>query len=40
MDLKEIGWEDVDWNDLAQDRAGSCKYGYKSSSHKGQRVLD
>jgi len=20
MDLKEIGWESVDWNDLAKDR--------------------
>jgi hypothetical protein len=20
MDLREIGWDDMDWNDLAQDR--------------------
>jgi hypothetical protein len=31
MDVKEIGWEEIDWICLAQDRgtAGSCIYGNK-----------
>jgi hypothetical protein len=29
MDLREIGWDDMDWIDLAQERDqwGSCEYG-------------
>jgi hypothetical protein len=37
MDLKETGWEEVDWFDLAQDRdrwAGFCEHGNElSESH-------
>jgi hypothetical protein len=31
MDLREIGWDGMDWIDLAQDREGSCEYGNKTS---------
>jgi hypothetical protein len=33
MDLREVGWGDVDWINLAQDRqvAGSCVYGDEPS---------
>jgi hypothetical protein len=34
IDLREVGWEDVDWIDLAQDRdrwRGSCVYGDEPS---------
>jgi hypothetical protein len=32
MDLREVGWDDVDWIDLAQDKGpveGSCEHGNK-----------
>jgi hypothetical protein len=39
MDVKEMGWEAVDWIDLAQDRGsmvGSCENGNEySGSIKG-----
>jgi hypothetical protein len=35
MDLREIGWDGVDWIDMAQDRdqwgEGSCEHGIKPS---------
>jgi hypothetical protein len=34
MDLGEIGWEDMDWIDLVQERdqwRGSCEHGNESS---------
>jgi hypothetical protein len=27
MDLRDIGWGDMYWVDLAQDREGSCEHG-------------
>jgi hypothetical protein len=27
MDLREIGWGDMDWIDLAQVMEGSCEHG-------------
>jgi hypothetical protein len=29
MDLREIGWDDIDWIELAQE--GSCEHGNESS---------
>jgi hypothetical protein len=29
MDLREIGWDAVDWIDMAQE--GSCEHGYEPS---------
>jgi hypothetical protein len=33
MDLREIGWDGVDWIDMAQDRdqEGSCEHGIEPS---------
>jgi hypothetical protein len=34
MDLREIGWDGVDWIELAQDKApveGSCEHGEEPS---------
>jgi hypothetical protein len=31
MDLREIGWDGMDWIDLAQDREGSCEKGDEPS---------
>jgi hypothetical protein len=31
MDLVEVGWGDVDWIDLAQDRDRSCEFGIELS---------
>jgi hypothetical protein len=31
MDLREIGWDGVDWIDMAQDRGGSCEHGIEPS---------
>jgi hypothetical protein len=34
MDLRKIGWGDIDWIDLAQDRdqwEGSCEHGNEPS---------
>jgi hypothetical protein len=33
MDLREIGWDGVDWIDLAEDKLveGSCEHGNESS---------
>jgi hypothetical protein len=31
MNLVEVGWGDVDWIGLAQDRIGSCECGYEPS---------
>jgi hypothetical protein len=43
MDLREIGWDGMDWIDLAQDMdlvEGSCEYGdERSSSIKGGDFL-
>jgi hypothetical protein len=40
MDLREIGKDDVDWIDRAQDR-GFCEYGIESSaSMKSWYVLE
>jgi hypothetical protein len=44
MDLREIGWDGVDWVDLAQDKGpleGSCEHGDKpSGSIKCWEVLE
>jgi hypothetical protein len=44
MDLREIGWDGVDWVDLAQDRdhwRGSCEHGDEpSGSIKCWEVLE
>jgi hypothetical protein len=44
MDLREIGWDGVDWVDLAQDRGpleGSCEHGDEpSGSIKCWEVLE
>jgi hypothetical protein len=43
MDLKEIGWEDVDWMDLAQarDQLWTLEYGNLSSGPmKGREFID
>jgi hypothetical protein len=43
MDLREIGWEGVDWIHLAQDIpvVGSCEDGDEpSGSIKGGKFLD
>jgi hypothetical protein len=29
VDLRKMGWDGMDWIDLAQDREGSCKQGNK-----------
>jgi hypothetical protein len=40
MDLREIGWDGMDWIDLAQDR-GSCERGNEpSGSIKCWEVLE
>jgi hypothetical protein len=31
MDLVEVGWGDVDWIGLAQDRGSSCEFGIEPS---------
>jgi hypothetical protein len=31
MDLGEVGWCDVDWIGLAQDRNSSCEFGIEPS---------
>jgi hypothetical protein len=31
MDLGDVGWGDVDWIGLAQDRNKSCKFGIEPS---------
>jgi hypothetical protein len=31
MNLREIGWDGMDWIDLAQDRLGSCEHGNEPS---------
>jgi hypothetical protein len=31
MDLGEVGWGDVDWIGLAQDRNSSCEFGIEPS---------
>jgi hypothetical protein len=33
MDLREIGWDGLDWIELAQDRSveGSCEHGFEPS---------
>jgi hypothetical protein len=31
MDLGEMGWGDVDWIGLAQDRNSSCEFGIEPS---------
>jgi hypothetical protein len=31
MDLVEVGWDDVDWIGLAQDRGSSCEFGIELS---------
>jgi hypothetical protein len=39
MDLREIGWDGMDWIDLAQD--GSCEHGNEpSGSMKCWEVLE
>jgi hypothetical protein len=43
IDLKEIGWDGMDWIDLAQDREleGSCEHGNESlGSIKCWEVLE
>jgi hypothetical protein len=44
MDLREIGWDGMDWIDLAQDmdqRRGSCEHGNETSgSIKCWEVLE
>jgi len=41
MDLREIGWDVVDWLHLAEDRAGSCEHDNElSGSIKGGEFLD
>jgi hypothetical protein len=44
MDLREIGWDDVDWIDMAQNRdqwGSSCEYGIElSGSMKCLEVLE
>jgi hypothetical protein len=44
MDLREVGWEVVDWIHLAQDKgpmAGCCEHGKKLlGSKKGGEFLD
>jgi hypothetical protein len=40
-DLREMGWEDVDWIHLIQDMTGSCEHGNEpSGSIKGGEFLD
>jgi hypothetical protein len=31
IDLREIGWDEMDWIDLAQGREGSCEHGEEPS---------
>jgi hypothetical protein len=31
MDIGEVGWGDVDWIGLAQDRDSSCEFGDEPS---------
>jgi hypothetical protein len=31
IDLREIGWDGMDWFNLAQDREGSCEHGNEPS---------
>jgi hypothetical protein len=31
MDLAEVGWGDVDWIGLTQDRESSCEFGIEPS---------
>jgi hypothetical protein len=43
MDLREVGWDGVDWIDLAQDRDpwGSCEHGNEPAvSIKCREVLE
>jgi hypothetical protein len=44
MDLREIGWDGMDWIDLAQDRdtvEGSCEHGNElSGSIKCWEILE
>jgi hypothetical protein len=42
VDLREIGWEGVDWMHLTQGSvAGSCEHGYEPlGSTKGGEFLD
>jgi len=44
IDVREVGWEGVDWIHLAQDRgpvAGSCEHGNELSlSIKGVEFID
>jgi hypothetical protein len=44
MDLREIGWDGMDWIDLAQDRdqwGGSCEHGNEhTGSIKCWEVLE
>jgi hypothetical protein len=44
MDLREIGWDGMDWSDLAEDRdqwRASCEYGNEhSGSIKWWEVLE
>jgi hypothetical protein len=42
MDVREIGWDGMDWIDLAQDRdQGSCEHGNEpSGSIKVWEVLE
>jgi hypothetical protein len=42
MDLREIGWEHVDWFHLSHDRvAGCCEHGNEPSGYiKGGEFLD
>jgi hypothetical protein len=40
MDLREIGWDGIDWIELSQDR-GSCEHGHEpSGSIKCWEVLE
>jgi hypothetical protein len=40
MDLREIGWEDVDWIYVAEDRNHSCEHRNEpSGSIKGRELL-
>jgi hypothetical protein len=41
MDVREMGWEDVDWLLLVQGRLGSCERGNEpSGSIKGRVFIE